>query len=461
MDLEHLYDCPPATFDAILRSRELRVERQANMLKKGYPCIVSFTLNIPGAKKQFSLARFAFDECAAQLKQLFCGKIMEESYVHAETGSEGLLALNGDAQAVKSKTIALEEQHPLGRLFDIDVYDAERCAISRSSLGFSQRQCLLCERSAKICARAQTHTHNELQLETARILTEYYRDRMASRFATQAVRALLYEVAVTPKPGLVDRLNSGSHTDMDFFTFLDSSSALSPWFREMFLAGWNNAGLSADELFLQLRFLGRCAEQDMFSATCGVNTHKGSIFSLGLFCGACGAVQSQSSHTIPLSAVISFCRKMGEASMQDFHHTEDVPSSNGISCFNKFHATGVRGEAAAGFPSAINIGLPALRKWITQGLSVNDAAAITLLEILAQTSDTNMLHRGGYESSVQCRTQAHDLLKQINRNNYRTLLERLDKDYIAQNLSPGGCADLLALSLMILFLEDTSLVIHK
>ena len=113
-------------------------------------------------------------------------------------------------------------------------------------------------------------------------------ERSAAYVAQQATRSLLYEVSVTPKPGLVDRLDSGAHTDMDFFTYLDSSVALTEYFRSAYLEGSTRSALAPPDLFTCLRKLGRQAERQMYAATSGVNTHKGSVFTLGLFCGGLG-----------------------------------------------------------------------------------------------------------------------------------------------------------------------------
>ena len=106
--------------------------------------------------------------------------------------------------------------------------------------------------------------------------------RLADRIARDACRALLYEVNVTPKPGLVDRNNNGSHRDMDIFTFADSACALYPYFKSCALQGLAGKE-NPQELFCSLRPLGREAEEQMKQATNGVNTHKGAIFFDGDF----------------------------------------------------------------------------------------------------------------------------------------------------------------------------------
>ncbi len=98
----------------------------------------------------------------------------------------------------------------------------------------------------------------------------------------------MYEVCTTPKPGLVDRHNNGSHRDMDLFTFLDSTTALLPYWHQAVSIGQETAGLLPEETFARLREAGLAAERAMFRATGGVNTHKGAVFSLGCVLGAAG-----------------------------------------------------------------------------------------------------------------------------------------------------------------------------
>lgn len=453
MEFERIFDGPVLTAEEILQSRTERVQRQQEILKLGPPCLISFTMNIPGAIKQFSFARAAFQAGLQILQQELFGHTLNLRLTEGTTGNEALICVDLPPQQIKRHTVALEEYHPLGRLFDIDVLDSEGVSVSRTTLGLPPRRCLLCGREAKLCVRSQAHSLEAVRLAVAQLLVNYFRDQAADQCAACATRALLYEVSTTPKPGLVDRANSGSHKDMDFFTFLDSSAALSPWFRELFCIGWASAGQPVSTLFSRLRFEGKLAEQAMFSATGGVNTHKGLIFSLGMLCGALGAVQSENSLPVPGEHVFQLCQELGRCALSDFE-TDGMPETNGLKCFHAYQITGVRGQAAQGFPIIREIGLPNLRRWTTQGFSLNDAGAITLIALLADVTDTNMVHRGGLETARQCQVQARELLDQINKDNFYSRLNTLDQRYIAENLSPGGCADLLAMSFMIFFLEQ-------
>ena len=190
---------------------------------------------------------------------------------------------------LKEAACAIEDGTELGRLFDMDVLAPDGGKLDRPT----PRTCLICERPAKDCARSRTHTVAELQRRTHELLTEAINTHDAQTAASLAVRALLYEVCTTPKPGLVDRVNSGSHKDMDIFTFMSSSAALWPYFAQCVRVGRDTAARPAPETLAALRWPGKLAEGTMLSATGGVNTHKGAIFSLGLACAAVGRLDRE------------------------------------------------------------------------------------------------------------------------------------------------------------------------
>lgn len=451
MDVDAIFSGPAVTLEQVLNSRSCRAERQRAGLADGAACLVSFTLNIPGNIKQFPLARAAFSEGLGLLRSAFNSAILKEETVDEPMGSEALLVLHADPTEVKRKTVAMEEDHPLGRLFDMDVLDADGRSLSRADLGATQRTCLICGQSAKVCGRSRAHSMDQLRTRIGQLLDDHFKNRFADDCQSAALRAMLSEVSATPKPGLVDRNNSGSHTDMDFFTFVDSAAALAPHFRRMFLAGWGYASEDPADLFTRLRRLGQDAESAMFAATRGVNTHKGLIFSLGLLSGAMG-VWRHDHPDQPMDAValLDLVARMARCSLDDFDQTAD--NTNGLRCYHLHCLTGIRGEAAQGFPAVAQTGLPTLRRHLMAGLSLNDASVLTLLALLATVTDTNMIRRGGIDQARSRQQEAHCLLSSITPDTLLPTLTALDQDYIFNNLSPGGCADLLALSLFLVFI---------
>ena len=158
----------------------------------------------------------------------------------------------------------LEDSVALGRLFDIDVIQTDGMKISRTDLGFSTRKCLICNQEAFVCSRARTHSVKELLEQECQIMTNYFAKQHARKLSSLSMQALLYEVSVTPKPGLVDRNNTGAHQDMDIFTFEASAVSLNHYFEQFALCGIENGHEPFSRIFSRLRSLGIQAEETMF-----------------------------------------------------------------------------------------------------------------------------------------------------------------------------------------------------
>ncbi len=268
-----------------------------------------------------------------------------------------------------------------------------------------------------------------------------------------ATRAMQWEVFAAPKPGLVDRCNCGAHLDMDFTLFQESIKALAPHmlaFAQIGAESGSDAALAT--LFSRLRAQGLLAEQDMFRATRGVNTHKGMIFTFGLLSGAAGWLSARSDR-LPtpdklgyLSAAMTagICRReyAGLAAKQQLSHGERT--------YLLYRTPGARGEAESGFRSLRHCAYPSLARLLDdRSRDLNDVLVQTLIVLLAEVDDTNILNRKGTAIASQAKQQARIILKQGGALTPagRAAIESLDQDFIRQRISPGGCADLLAATL--------------
>ena len=444
------------TLVQMLDARERRAQRQRELLK-AYPghTLISFTMNIAGPVKNSPLIREGFllgkDLLLGQLSARGFSVLFSEEIDEA-TGSEALFVLDGASADVKKMTVFLEDHTIAGRLFDMDVLSLDGEKIDRCSLGFSPRKCLLCGKEAALCARSRAHSLSLLCKETEWILLKAVRESRCRRIARLACQALLYEVAVTPKPGLVDRENSGSHQDMDFFTFQASASALWPYFFESAGIGMDTKTLPPDQTFSHLRISGQLAEGRMYEATGGVNTHKGAIFSLGVLCGALGRLERSSWKES--EQVLSECAALTRGiTERDFAGlTPETANTAGQKLYLSFGITGVRGQAEKGFPLVLD-GLSVLERALASGRSINDAGCIAFLSMLSQNEDTNLIRRGGY--ALQKRL-ANDLSYSLKKDGFPDMesIRRMDQSFIEQNLSPGGTADLLAMVFMLHFLKE-------
>ena len=265
----------------------------------------------------------------------------------------------------------------------------------------------------------------------------------ADAIANAAAKALQLELATFPKPGLVSHVDQGSHRDMDASTFRASAAALRPFFAELAVAGAAGAAMPA------LRRIGIAAEAAMRAATGGVNTHRGAIFGLGLLCAAAGAIR------VPQCGELgAFVRQRYAADIFDGPELLHAP---GARARRRYRVGGAPAEAASGFPTLYQVGLPALHR--ARRIRPEDAEAArveTCFALIAHLEDTNLLHRGGTEGYAFARQQAARFLTEggIAQPEWRAWAEGLHYAFIARNLSPGGAADLLSMTLFVDALES-------
>lgn len=444
------------TLEEMLTARERRVFRQQELAGRYHLPMICFTMNIAGPVKNSPLIRKGFDLGNRYLKEQLDSLgivLVHFAQFNEPTGNESYYVIDGDVLFIKRLTCAVEDHSELGRLFDMDVLNPAGEKAERSDLGLPPRPCLICKGPGRDCARSRAHTVEELRAKTEEILTKAVEDEDARLAAGLACRALLYEVCTTPKPGLVDREGNGSHKDMDIFTFLDSASTLWPYFETCVRIGRQTAGLWARETFERIRFAGRGAEAAMFSATGGINTHKGAIFSMGILCGALGRLPKEQ-WKCP-DVVLETCAAMTKGlTAADFAGlTEENAVTAGQKLYLQYHISGVRGQMEEGLPAVRDVGLPVLKKGIARGLDLNDAGCGALLALMTAAVDTNLVARGSLAVQQETAARIRELLA---RDPYpdRETLRRLDREFVEKNLSPGGSADLLAVCYLLYFLEN-------
>ena len=439
----------------MLDARERRARRQQELLEQYHKPLICFTMNIAGPIKDSPLIRRGFARGQQLLRQQFFRAKLSPLHTDAHceaTGCEAFYVLDADPLVIKKFTTDIEDATPLGRLFDMDVLRPDGTKVDREELSLSGRRCLICGGPAKECSSRRIHTVAELQAKTTEILTDTMDTLDAATAAQQAVRALLYEVTTTPKPGLVDRRNSGSHTDMDSFTFMSSAAALYPYFEACAKVGRETMDRHAPETFAALRPLGCEAEGEMLDATNGVNTHKGAVFSIGITCAALGRLDRAlwSDPARVLDEVKAMTRGLTE---WDFRNvTEENAVTAGQKLYVQYGITGVRGQVESGLPVVLHHGLPVLEKGLKLGYDINRAGCAALLEILAHSTDTNIIARSNRERQRALTKMLSELLARMPYPD-ETVLTELDECFMAENLSPGGSADLLALTYLLHFFK--------
>jgi len=420
----------------ILAARDQRAATQKRLLDKYGKPLICFTMNIAGPVKHSSEIEKGYTLGKRLLACRLTSVIHFEEHI-SPTGCEGFYVVAGSAQELKRICVMIEDSQPLCRLFDMDVLDTDGRKLSREELGLPGRTCLICDKPAYECSRSRTHSVTQLQEKTAALLQKATEE---TYIASLAYQALIQEVQTTPKPGLVDLQNSGSHRDMDLYTFINSAKSLRQYFYEAVAIGKEN--LSPADTFAKLRAAGMAAEKAMFAATGGINTHKGAIFTMGLLCAA--ATRQD---------IFGFCAAMTAGiTQQDFGGiTEENAVTAGQKLYVRHGITGIRGQAEKGFPAVRYVGLPMLTAGLEKGLSLNDAGCAALLHILCAVEDTNLIARSDVPTAQRVVEHITAILEDTPYPTGDTL-DALDRWLIEKNLSPGGSADLLAATYFLHFI---------
>jgi len=264
------------------------------------------------------------------------------------------------------------------------------------------------------------------------------------KLADLAVRALIEEAQLTPKPALVDRRGSGAHKDLTLSLMEKSARALHPIFREMaYCASGREINRSLRE---DLAFIGRKGETLMLAAAGGSNAHRGAIWAIGLLVAATAIAESRTINTI--------CSLAGRIAKLPDRFVPAAPS-HGQSVAARFGVLGARGEALEGFPHVRSVGITALRSAQQRGIEVQFARLDALLSIMTMLDDTCLLHRGGLPALDAAKKGAHRVLEAggSSQNEGMKQLLCLHKTLMKFNASPGGAADLLAATIFLDWVE--------
>ena len=245
--------------------------------------------------------------------------------------------------------------------------------------------------------------------------------------ADLAERALRLELDTTPKPGLVDRRDNGAHKDMDYALMSKSISALRPYLTRL-------AVESAKDIDpVKIKEIGIEAEKAMLKATGGVNTHKGALFCIGLSVAAASNLASATGSVQAYSFKELVSRVASEIPAAQGTHGAEAKRS--------FKVGGALENARGAYPELF-------ADWLPYYLSLEGdpfRCHKTLLHIMTTLDDTNILHRRGEEGLARAKSEAARLLEDFSESG----LSSLNKDFIRENISPGGSADMLSLTIFI------------
>jgi holo-ACP synthase / triphosphoribosyl-dephospho-CoA synthase len=422
-------------YDDVLSHREARVELIQSYLigRSKRKVVITIKSNTPGENKNvveaYLLVRIFKNILLKRLKP------NDTYYDEGPDGPMFMMAFrSGNPIEYKKDMIDIENEHPLGRFIDIDVFELKEFSISRMDLDQQPRKCYLCDKDAVLCARDMTHSYHDLMHHVKKHLLAYITKEI-ERIMDQAMMA---ELNLENKFGLVTKTSSGSHADMNFDVMIKAKQAILPYLIKLFERGYNGKYL---ETLLELtRDIGIQAEQAMMRATGGINAYKGLIFVLGNFALATGYTLS---HGEEIGNTFYNIKMICHNIMKDF---ERPLSTAGYEAYVNHQIFGVRGEAHQGFPSVRNTMM------LVQGIEITDDLLRRVLkDLILMTDDTVLLKRAG---SIGNYYRIKEMVKKVNMKDIEEV-QTFTRYAIKNNLSFGGSADLLIAVVYMKLFQDT------
>ncbi len=421
----------PADFLEARDARQRELTR-ALFLFEGSGCLLMAGTNVPGPDKHAGGLAALLDEALERLARTHPLRILVSGL--DALGPWRLAHVPAPAEAVKAAAVAVEGLDPAARLLDLDVYRPNGSQAGRAALGLPPRTCLLCDRPAVDCIRSQAHPVEDLRAQVDRLLATVRRaptriaiDQLAEGLHLGALR----ELELTPKPGLVDRRDRGSHPDLSFDAMRTSAQLLPQYYEDLLGRGGCQAPLAG------CVEAGRDAEARMF-AEIGTNGHRGYIFLSGLaLLGACASGGR-------LEALPGAIAQVAAAFFQAH---PPAPSTHGASIRARLGLGGIQAEAERGLPAVFETGWPAYRAALARGWDP-DRAAFKLMAVLMQVlEDTTMVRRGGLAGLARLREAGAQLEALLDAgDDPLPYLTALNLAWCRDNLTMGGVADCMALT---------------
>lgn len=449
----------------LLKARDQRYSLRKKIAGKGQAS-VSLTLNIPGYPKSTDLYNSFFNNVLVSLKDFLLSHrvtidLCNEINVCDADGDfflAGIISSQISISELKLITEQFEAQHLAGRFIDVDLVDDNCQPVSSGKA----KACFICKDVPAICCmRNKAHSMDELRSFASKKISEFLflqkKHSVVRKLSAFALKGLLQELSLSPKPGLVDRYGSGSHRDMDFATFLNSSAVLSVYFSDLANYAFEFSDENLMNCLPKLRQIGLLMERDMFSETKGVNTHKGVVFLMSFCVFACAYLIAKSNFSV--SNVVAILKLLNnnvvEKELAGLSLSEN--KTHGEICFQKYglSGAGIRGQIQEGLPLVFNKALPVLKKGfselsVSKDKNLNIVLRKALLSIMAENPDSNILFRKGQEVLEQLMNLANKAFVSDSSDDYKNLIDFCKDNHV----SPGGSADLLAVSMFMHYVCD-------
>ena len=413
-----------------MNERELRADlleardgRQRSLRRGLGRTVLMLGANLPGPDKHRPGVARMLRAALEALDQAIGLELLESR--SDRLGLFHLAATSAAPAEAKAAALALEAASPSGRLLDLDVYAPEGGQLDRAGLGLPARTCLLCPAPARECIRLGRHA-GELGTRVEALLEPWLPPALPVRpeaLARGLVLGARRELELTPKPGLVDLRDSGSHPDLPLAAMRVSVDLLPRYFEAILrccrerrpLADFVQAGIEAEE---------------RMTRAIHSNAHKGYIFLSGLLLMAADRCQGRM-ELLP-GTVADLAREC----------CQGAPAAR-----DHLGLGGVRAEAMAGLPAVFKHGWPRYREALDAGRS-EDHAGFQLMAILMQrVEDTTAVSRCGLDGLARLRRDGAGLQRLLERGEApEPRLAELNEDYRRLGLTMGGVADCLALT---------------
>ncbi len=387
--------------------------------------------NVPGCDKHrpgiSRLLRAALDSLRAAigLKVLFTGSDILGPYHIASSALPPIEA--------KREALVIEAENPSARLLDVDVYRPDGSQLDRAALGLPGRSCLICAEPARECILLGRHSEREL-LERIDLLLRPFvpspRLILPEALAANLRMGALRELDLTPKPGLVDRQDSGSHADLSYREMRASIELLPLYFADILechrkqrpLQDFVRAGIDAET---------------RMTREIQSNAHKGFIFLSGIVLMAACACGGRA----------ELLRREIAETAKGFFARFGAADSYGAGIRERHGLGGIRAEAEQGLPAVFEHGWPKYREALESGWDEERAGFYLMAVLMQRLEDTTAIHRCGLEGLARLRQDGARLERLLEQQQApQSRLATLNQEYRSLGLTMGGVADCMALT---------------
>ena len=415
--------------NALLGARDCRHKKIQQLLKKN-ASVILIKANIPDKNKNINEAHF--------LVRFFSIVLQKQIELDTEVtcvSADGpyLLASTNESDSLTIKTLCMriENDHPIGRFIDIDVFNKAEQSLSRLALNKEKRKCYLCNKDAFFCSRNKTHSSKDLISHIKNSISTY----LETTISFFMKKSLMLELDLDHKFGLVTKTSNGSHQDMDYALMIKAQGVITPLLTSLFLVGYNSNSL--ETLLEEARPIGIEAEKMMFKKTGGINCYKGLIFVLGITILSVGYTLS---HNEGFDDIFRNVKRISHSLYNEFEQEE---TSFGLNAYKRYQIRGVRGE--------VRHGLLSIRTALQTYEGNSDIELRKALKsLVVSCEDTVLLKRA---ESIDF---YYEIKKQISNLDVANIdvVKRYTKFAISKNLSFGGSADLLIVTIFLNFIKS-------